>query len=335
MELNTRIAFLVTIIVELITITFAFITYNTYLNISVYQGKQIKTSDGQIYTEIDEFFRDDVSIPTVKHISRIIAKEIDKDVESDIYEFIKHMVRGNLNYNLDNFLKKERKEEDTENIYDILGKINFKDNFYEITDIDTCSCTPSAVSTKTCAIWKQNGPWGWLDEDTAVNGTYYNRFLSAAGQYRSAWGKMGLDVNNPGGGSSVEKIYKACALHNNEIIPGMLISSIGAECQQHTPINTFIRPKRAVLPAGAPGAGNPFNDGYIGGAGYGGYPKAHRDNDGVGKFLEQGYCIYRGGYTIKGIPSQSQSNDHFKMLNFDGETNEYNIFFSQGENIHN
>ena len=341
MELNTRIAFLVTIIVGLITITFAFITYNTYLNISVYQGKQIKTSDGQIYTEIDEFFRDDVSIPTVKHISRIIAKEIDKDVESDIYEFIKNMVRGNLNYNLDNFLKQERKEEDIKNIYNDLGKININSDHYEITpnEVGSCHCTPEGISTKTCGINNQNygkdGSWEWIDSvnDRISGFTFQNLWIDgevpSVAQYKdfaNLAGQQQRFVDN-------NELSKSCARFNAQHIPGMHISSIGDECTQATPRRTF---KRKL---GNNGLKFLKSKGYyhttVGGLKSNQYPINRRTKPFDWQRLEFGYCKYSPGFVIDGIPSQSQSNNNFKMLEFNGKKNEYNVFFSQGENINN
>ena len=341
MELNTRIAFLVTIIVGLITITFAFMTYNTYLNISVYQGKQIKTSDGQIYTEIDEFFRDDVSIPTVKHISRIIAKEIDKDVESDIYEFIKNMVRGNLNYNLDNFLKQERKEEDIENIYNDLGKININSDNYEITpnEVGSCHCTPEGISTKTCGINSNNygDSWDWIGSvnDPIHNFAFQNLLITGGlpGQgfpkykdFANLAGQQQRFVDN-------NELSKSCARFNARHIPGMLISSIGDECTQATPTRTFKRKLgyNALKLLKSDGS----NITTVGGLKSKQYPINRRQSEFNWQRLEFGYCKYEKGFVIDGIPSQSQSNNNFKMLEFNGKKNEYNVFFSQGENINN
>ena len=80
MEKNTIIAFTVTVLMGLAAVTFCFLTYQKYLTIKVFQGEQITTNEGKILVTIDEYFRDDVSIETVKHIAKNIAQNTTKNI---------------------------------------------------------------------------------------------------------------------------------------------------------------------------------------------------------------------------------------------------------------
>lgn len=206
MELNLKIAFIITVLNFVITTAFIIYTYTEYEGIKVYNGEQIKTNDNEFIVKIDQFFKDDVSIPTVRRISKIIENELLLGAESDIYEYIKDLVSVRDENDIEerwhttSFMKKwigDKKDEDEddwiEKQYTLLGDSEIVTGPSEISDPSkqNCTCIPSFVATKTCGLWKWIHAWGtdwhWLDdeskgEDNSIYQTY-GCFNIAAGQY--------------------------------------------------------------------------------------------------------------------------------------------------------